>query len=170
MAQPILRMYKTHSNVKLPTFATEQSACFDIAYDGSGKHTYQGLTNMSKSFERTTPDGRLFVNSGERVMVPTGLIFDIPAGYSVRLHARSGLSYKQGLILANSEAIIDSDYVNEVMVLLYNRSNVGVWLSNGDRIAQGELVRQEKYSIKEVKEALVQKTNRVGGLGSTGVK
>lgn len=169
MAMPTLKFYKTHLNVNIPKFATKGSACFDLSYDGSGKHSYSGFTNMSKAFTRNTPDGRLFINTGERVMVPTGLIMDIPSGFSVRLHARSGMSYKQGLILANSEAVIDSDYVEEVFVLIYNRSNIGVWLSNGDRVAQGELVRVEKYNISETTEKPTQKTDRVGGMGSTGV-
>ena len=36
---------------------------------------------------------------GERILVPTGLIFNIPEGHSVRLHARSSVSLKKGLIM-----------------------------------------------------------------------
>jgi dUTP pyrophosphatase len=102
-------------------------------------------------------------------MVPTGLIFDIPEGYSVRIHPRSGLSYKQGLILANLEAVIDSDYIHETFVLLTNISENHITINNGDRVAQAELVKQEKYAISETTNKPVQKTDRTGGLGSTGV-
>jgi dUTP pyrophosphatase len=37
----------------------------------------------------------------ERALIPTGLIFDIPEGYSIRIHPRSGMALKYGLILAN---------------------------------------------------------------------
>ena len=37
------------------------------------------------------------------VLIPTGLIFDIPEGYSVRLHSRSGLRWKDGIYLTNCE-------------------------------------------------------------------
>lgn len=164
-----LSMYKTHPDIVLPEFSTKQSACFDIAYQGAGKQWYSGYNETNKPFTRNTPKGDVFVNAGERVMVPTGLILDIPEGYSVRLHARSGLSLKRGIILANSEAVIDSDYVDELMILLYNRSTVGMWVRNGDRIAQGELVKQEKYDIVETMNKPELKANRVGGLGSTGV-
>lgn len=170
MANPVLKIYKTHPDVILPKFATEQSACFDIAYQGHGKNEYSGYNQVNRTFTRPTPKGQIFVAPKERVMVPTGLIFDIPAGYSIRIHARSGTSFKQGLVLANSEAIIDSDFVQETQILLYNHTEIGQWLTNGDRIAQAELVKQIKHTIEEIKEAPAIKTDRIGGMGSTGVK
>lgn len=165
----VLKMYKTHPDVVIPKFATEQSACFDIAYQGHGKHEYSGYNQNNKKFTRPTPNGKIFIGSFERIMIPTGLILDIPEGFSVRLHARSGLSYKSGLVLANSEAVIDSDYIEELQVLLYNRTTLGYWISTGDRIAQAELVRKYKYMIEETSSAPTLKTNRNGGIGSTGV-
>lgn len=170
MANPVLKIYKTHPDVILPKFATEQSACFDLAYQGHGKNEYSGYNHLNKHFTRPTPKGQIFVAPKERVMVPTGLIFDIPAGYSLRIHVRSGTSFKQGLVLANSEAVIDSDFVQETQILIYNRTELGQWLTSGDRIAQAELVKQIKHTIEEIKEAPTIKTDRVGGMGSTGVK
>ena len=164
-----LKIYRTHPDVILPSFATQQSACFDIAFQGHGKHEYKGYNDSNKPFTRPTPNGTVFINGGERVLVPTGLIFDIPEGFSVRLHARSGLSLKEGLILANSEAVIDSDYVEEVFVLIYNRSVVGRTIRIGERIAQAELVKSVKYTIEEAKKQPSVKTDRNGGLCSTGV-
>jgi dUTP pyrophosphatase len=164
-----LKIYKTHPDVILPTFATKQSACFDLSFQGHGKQEYKGYNDTNKMFTRPTPKGEIFINSSERVLVPTGLIFDIPVGFSLRIHARSGLSLKEGLILANSEAVIDSDYVDEVFVLLYNRSSVGRTIRIGERIAQAELVESVKYTIKETKKQPTVKTDRTGGMGSTGV-
>ena len=106
----------------------------------------------------------------DRMMVPTGLILDIPEGYSVRVHARSGLSLKQGLVLVNAEGIIDSDYVEELFVLMTNISDNPISINNGDRIAQGELVKAEQYILEETSDKPATKTDRNGGMGSTGVK
>ena len=163
-----LKIYRTHPDVILPSFATQQSACFDIAFQGHGKHEYKGYNDSNKPFTRPTPNGTVFINGGERVLVPTGLIFDIPEGFSVRLHARSGLSLKEGLILANSEAVIDSDYVEEVYVILWNISENSVTITSGDRIAQAELVKNEEYSIEQTPMRPLHKSNRTGGFGSTG--
>jgi deoxyuridine 5'-triphosphate nucleotidohydrolase len=93
---------------------------------------------------------------------------DIPEGYSVRLHPRSGNSLKLGLVLANLEGVIDSDYIDEVMVLLWNTATNGLWVNNGSRIAQAELTKLERYAIEETNEKPVKKTDREGGMGSTG--
>lgn len=165
-----LKVYKTHNEVVLPKFGTEQAACFDLAYQPHGKSQYTGYNKYNSVFTRSIQgSGSLVIMPGDRVMVPTGLIFDIPEGYSVRIHPRSGLSYKQGLVLANLEAVIDSDYVQETFVLLTNLSENLQTINVGDRIAQAELVQQIRYDIVERDTAPGQKTDRVGGLGSTGV-
>lgn len=164
-----LKVYKTHPEINLPKFATKQSACFDVEMQMYGKTSYKGFNSQNKEFSRPHNNGNLHIMPGERIMVPTGLILDIPEGYSVRLHARSGTSLKQGLVLANAEGIIDSDYVEEVFVLMYNISDNGIWINNRDRICQAELVKIEKYDIEETKQKPNGKTERSGGMGSTGV-
>lgn len=164
-----LNIYKTNPNIVLPKFATKQSACFDIAFQAKGKFEYAGFNSYNAPFTRKMFDEKITIMPGDRIMVPTGLIFDIPEGYSVRIHARSGLSLKQGLILANQEAVIDSDYIQETFILLTNISDNGITINNGDRIAQAELVKKEEYVLWEIMEAPTQKTDRAGGLGSTGI-
>lgn len=165
-----LKIYKTHAEVALPSFGTAQAACFDLAYQPHGKSVYTGFDVYNKPVSRNIPaDGSLVIMPRDRIMVPTGLIFDIPEGYSIRIHPRSGLSFKQGLVLANLEAVIDSDYVQETFVLLTNLSENHQTIRPGDRIAQAELIPQLRYSIQQTNDAPTQKTDRVGGLGSTGV-
>jgi dUTP pyrophosphatase len=164
-----LSIYKTHPNIVLPKFATKGSACFDLAFQAEGKSEYIGYNSFNGPFIRKLHTGAIVIMPGDRVLVPTGLIFDIPEGYSVRLHARSGLSLKQGLVLANAEAVIDSDYIEETMVMLTNISEVGITINNGDRVAQAELIKCEEYTLWEIFDRPGKKTDRNGGLGSTGV-
>lgn len=163
-----LKMYKVHSNVKLPVHQTTQSACFDLAFQGSGKSEIKGYSGKNKPISRMYR-GALTISPGDRMMVPTGLILDIPEGYSVRVHARSGMSLKQGLVLANAEGVIDSDYVEELMVLIHNISENAITINDGDRIAQAELVQNIEYTIEQTPMRPIPKTNRAGGFGSTGV-
>ena len=113
--------------------------------------------------------GSITIAPGDRVLVPTGLIMDIPEGYSVRLHARSGTSLKMGLVLANAEGVIDSDYVEEVMIILHNISGNSININSGERLAQAELVKNMEYSIEQTPSRPMLKTQRVGGFGSTGM-
>jgi dUTP pyrophosphatase len=163
-----LKIWKTHHEVKIPQHQTTQSACFDLAFSNAGKGSYKGYTNMNKPFTRIL-NGALAIGPGDRVLVPTGLIMDIPEGYSVRIHARSGTSLKQGLVLANGEGVIDSDYVEEVFVLIHNISSNSITINPGDRIAQAELVKTLDYTIEQSVTRPLPKSNRAGGFGSTGV-
>lgn len=165
----ILKIYKTDFRNDLPKFATEQSACFDISAQFNGKETYTGYNSNNDLFTREITNDSIIIMPGDRVIVPTGLIFDIPIGYSIRIHARSGLSLKQGLVLVNAEAVIDSDYVEETKILINNTSANKITINNGDRIAQAELVPVLTYEFSEIKKAPKEKTSRKGGLGSTGV-
>lgn len=164
-----LKIWKTHPSNQIPKKQTEGSACFDLQFQGHGKNEYKGFARNNKAFTRPM-NNMINIQPGDRVMVPTGLILDIPESHSVRVHARSGLSLKQGLVLANAEGVIDSDYVEELMVLIWNISDNAINIHTGDRIAQAELIKDESYSIVETAARPGVKTTRVGGMGSTGVK
>ena len=143
-----LGCYKLKENAKLPTKGTVQSACFDL---------YACL------------DAPLGLLPDERVLVPTGLVLDIPRGFSARIHTRSGMAAKKGIGLSVSQGIIDSDYVEEVYVPMRNNTNKHVHIYPGDRVAQLELVREIITDVYETEERPEQKTDRDGGFGSTGV-
>ena len=171
-----LKFYKLNEQAQLPVFATKQSACFDLYANLIVNETvqYYGAIQTKElprkiSFDINSNRPYLQVNNMERMLIPTGLIADIPIGFSVRLHSRSGLAFKQGVYLANCEGIIDSDYVDPIFAMVTNISNVPTRIYDGDRICQGELVRCEKYTLNESDEAPTQKTDREGGFGSTGV-
>ena len=170
-----LKFYRTTESAILPTFATKQSACFDLyANLINGEHVqyYQAIATKvlprKVAFDINTNRSFIQLNNMERMLIPLGLIADIPVGFSVRLHSRSGLAFKQGVYLTNCEGIIDSDYVDPMFAMITNMSNVPVKIYDGDRICQGELVRCEKYTLDESDEAPSQKTDRDGGFGSTG--
>lgn len=170
----ILEFYKLKKSALLPDFATKQSACFDFAYhpgitDNAEADIVKVYNVNNQLVERPLgQEQKIIIMPGERALVPTGLIADIPEGYSIRIHPRSSMALKKGLTLVNCEGIIDSDYFNEIFITLHNISDVKVIIEPGMRVAQGELIKNERYEIKETKKKPVQKTNRKGGLGSTG--
>ena len=76
------------------------------------------------------------IGVGDRVLVPTGLFFEIPQGYEVQVRPRSGLAVKNGVTCLNTPGTIDSDYRGEVKVILINLGQKPFTVKNGDRIAQ----------------------------------
>jgi dUTP pyrophosphatase len=168
--QQPLGYYKLNGDVKDPVVATSGSACFDVhAYLPDDKTSIKCYSSLNNILDTYSQGGRLAIHPGARYLVPTGLIFDIPQQCSVRLHARSGLALKQGLVLANAEGVIDEDYVDPVYVMLTNISDTQVDINNGDRICQAELVYQPNFAIMPLQNSPAQKTDRDGGFGSTGV-
>jgi len=172
MREQMLGVFKLHPSVKVPQKETEGAACFDLrlCLDHVDTVAFHDADNKKIKVPFDGNKDRLVIAPGERVLAPTGIIFEIPEGYSLRLHSRSSMSWKLGLRLGNSEGIIDSDYFHETFVMLHNTSNLGVSISNGERICQAELVRSQSLNIGEITKQPSQTTDRTGGFGSTGEK
>jgi len=167
-----MKVYKLHPNVEVPTYGTSSAACFDLkAFFENTTHlmAYAEVEGITQKFKLIVSDESVIIEPGMRVIVPTGMIFDIPEGYSIRIHPRSGLSLKSGITLSNSEGVIDSDYREETGILLYNSSNADFVLKQGMRVAQGELVKDSRVNFEEIFEMPKRVGNRIGGMGSTGV-
>ena len=109
----------------------------------------------------------LRIARGARVMVPTGLILELPAGTEAQVRPRSGLAFRDGITVLNSPGTIDADYRGEVQVILVNHGQQPVAIVRGDRIAQ--LVIAPVLRIALVATTTVATTARgAGGFGSTG--
>ena len=109
------------------------------------------------------------IESGQTMLVHTGLAMAIPDGYWGGIFARSGLATKQGLRPANCVGVIDADYRGEIMVALYNDSAFEREIKVGDRIAQ--LIFLPTYVPLrgfEVVDDLSNTERGDGGFGSTG--
>ena len=167
-----LKYYKLHPQAQAPVYSTTDAACFDIFLCTFGNMAFDGYDDTGRKFTRLlTSDGGITICSKDRVLAPTGLIFDIPKEYSIRIHPRSGLSLKEGLTLANAEGVIDSDYMEETFVMLTNTTTRNIVIPNLSRICQGELTRNNRATFEEIKTRPTRdNTNRKGGFGSTGTK
>lgn len=159
----------------IPKRETEFSAGFDLKASlevGKEVHYYDHSNNKRSKSIRGDSDsgGRLIIEPGERVLVPTDLYADIPMGYYIAIHPRSGTSWKQGLKLTNSVGVVDADYVEEIKVSITNDSGVRVVIEDGERIAQGVLMPCLDNELARLNKKPKQKTSRKGGFGSTGKK
>lgn len=134
----------------LPFYATKEAAGADIRASLPEKKT-------------------LVVRPGQRVLVPTGLSMEIPAGYEIQVRPRSGLSLKSPLMVVNSPGTIDSDYRGEVNIIIGNFGTDDFEIEHGLRIAQ--LVIAPVLQAKYVSSNDLNETARgAGGFGSTGTK
>ena len=81
--------------------------------------------------------------------------------------ARSGLSIKHGLCMANGVGVVDSDYRGELKVPMINLGKAAYTIQPGERVAQLCIAPVYTAAFVPVQE-LGDTTRGAGGFGSTG--
>ena len=109
----------------------------------------------------------LILEPGQRLLVPTGLSFEIPEGWEGQVRPRSGLAFRHGVTVLNSPGTIDSDYRGEIKVILIHHGDSPFVIERGERIAQ--LVFAPCSQANLVLVPHLSSTERgTGGFGHTG--
>lgn len=103
----------------------------------------------------------------QRLIVPTGIRVEIPAGFEMQIRPRSGLALNHGITLPNTPGTIDSDYRGPLGVALVNLGPAPYVIRHGDRIAQMIVAPVLQVGF-EVVDELGQTARGTGGFGSTG--
>ena len=147
-ADVVVKVKRLDERAVLPERKTDGAACFDIR-------------NLDDIYLRT-------LNASDKAtIVHTGLSFEIPEGYHMKVFLRSSVGLNTHLRLANQTGIIDSDYRGELRLLVENPAREPVDIKAGTRIAQVMIEKNVPTSFSEVKELGETKRGK-GGLGSTG--
>lgn len=167
-----MKIYKDNPAAKIPNFATSGSACFDLEACLENVESIVGFSAINKKMNLNVEhkNGETFVTIPQkfRVLIPTGLIFDIPERHVVKIYPRSSTGLKKGLTMPNNVGIIDSDYVDPTYLLLMNVTDTQINVTAGERLCQAELLPVYRYLLEETADKPQQKTERDGGMGSTG--
>ena len=134
-----VRVQKLDPNATVPDYATAGAAAMDL---------------------HALLEAPLTLEPGARALIPTGLAIELPSRDTVCvLCARSGLSIKHGICLANGIGVIDSDYRGEIKVALVNLSDTPYTVSPAERVAQMMFLPVCTASLT---------ARGAGGFGSTG--
>lgn len=163
----------------IPKAATKDSAGYDLSVAGD-KILVPSLLNKYDEWKIQTANKNIWnpvtledlqENIKEYnlrpVLVPTGVKVKLDANQYLSISARSSLPLKSLLLVANAPGIIDADYYNnpdnegEIFIQLINLSPYDVYLSPGDRIAQGVVL--EYHYTDDLRSA----QKRRSGHGST---
>lgn len=144
MRVQVLRLH--HKELPLPAYMTPQAAGLDLL---------------------AAIDETVWIQPGERVLIPTGLALALPEQTEAQIRPRSGLALKHGITVLNAPGTIDADYRGEIQVLLINLGQEAYGIEKGERIAQMIFARTEQAELLEVAE--LDRTERAdGGFGHTG--
>jgi dUTP pyrophosphatase len=131
-----------HPNAKVPTKAHDKGdSCFDL-YASQDTTIYIACAGL----------------------VQTGLIMEIPEGWSGWIWDRSGLALKGDV--STRGGVIDANYRDPIGVILRNEGYEIAEIKTGDRIAQIDFRPVYDVQFKEVEKT--SETSRNGGFGSSG--
>ena len=159
-----------HENAQMPQYAHVTDAGMDI-------YAIEDVT----------------IAPGETKLVRTGIKLAIPTGYEIQVRPKSGRALKTKMRVANSPGTIDSDYRDEVCVIIdniepkikditYEFDEKGrpiitsilhgdaMYIGAGEKFAQLVLKEQPKAAPYRVENVMEIGENRGGGFGSTGLK
>lgn len=122
-------------------------------------------TDFSAGFDLFSTEN-VIIEPHSTSKIDTGIAIAMNKNQVGLIFARSGLAIKQGLRPANCVGVIDADYRGNVIVALYNDSDIKREINIGDRIAQ-LIVMNYDSEFEECQE--LDNTERgKGGFGSTG--
>ena len=139
---------KVRDIAKIPFKSTSGSAGFDVC----------AAINESVTIKK-----------GAIAKIPSGVAICLPNEESVALlMPRSGLSINEGITLANSVGVIDSDFRGEIIVALRNFSDKDYILNPGEKVAQLLFFNLAQFNLEITLENLPNTSRGAGGLGSTG--
>lgn len=147
-----IKIKKLHPDAEIPQYAKPGDSGFDL----------RAIEDVS-------------VSPGQTKLVPSGLAFEIPAGYEMQVRPRSGLSLKTAMHLRNAPGTVDSGYRNDVGIIVCNLpfsidgrlNDETLDIKKGDRIAQGVICPVIRAEFEEVA-TLAPSERDLGGFGHTG--
>lgn len=166
---PIYRRRLTHAIIQGPGSLSAMNIL--------AASTPQRQTTEATAYDITAwlPDGPIRLAPLTVVKVPTGLFAALPKGASFMVCSRSGLA-KGGVQVINAPGIIDSDYRDEICVLLSYIAPPGSFpyeIVHGMRIAQLLYVPPMQHAdfrdVEFLNQLPTRPTTRTGGFGSTGI-
>lgn len=141
--RPVVKI-QLQDNLEIPKPATPASAGLDLK-----ANVYQ-ITSLYP---------------GETKIIPTGIKLAMPENIALFILPRSGKALNH-LEIANSPGLVDSDYRDELGIIVHNSGENLITILPGERIAQMFFIPVIRVDFEQVEE--LDETDRKGGFGHTG--
>lgn len=122
-------------------------------------------TTLSSGIDVFSPTAYV-VESNTDILIPLDLRFEIPVGYDLVVHNKSGVSTKKKLL--KGAELIDCDYRGNCHIHLFNLSDKDMLIEVGENIAQLVLRKVCLSKLEKVDNISINTERGEGGFGSTG--
>lgn len=168
-----LKIKKLTDTAIIPTYAHPTDSGMDLYYDGDDillmpTETEDYVTGeLIQTNLESYPEFKTRLVNAKRYLLSTGISIELPPNTEGQVRSRSGLAYKNGIMVLNSPGTIDEGYTGEIKVILINLGSDPKLICRGDRIAQMIICPVIRCEIMQVSEH--QESDRgLNGFGSTG--
>ncbi len=121
-----IKIKKLHPSAKIPIYASEGAAGFDI----------YSVEDVS-------------ILPGETKAVGSGIAVEVPEGKVLEIWDRGGMGFRG---IHRFAGVVDSDYRGEIKIVLNNSTKETFEIKKGERIAQGMIKDFYKAEFEEVGE------------------
>lgn len=145
-------------DVKSPTRGTPLSAGLDLYVPNDWLATPQDdstLLELLPYARHTDWPGQVprtcGIPPGHKVVIPSGIKFNVPHNHALVAFNKSGVAVKKGLQIG--ACVIDEDYTGEVQLHLTNVGKDICWVSPGEKLVQLLLVPVVYADVEEKTES-----------------
>ena len=108
----------------------------------------------------------------ERVLIHTGIYFELDEGCEIQVRPKSGRALKEGLSILNTPGTVDNQYLGECCVIAVNLSNNVITIKDGEKVAQAvvcPVYYKERVELNKVGMFESETERGSGGFGHTGI-
>jgi dUTP pyrophosphatase len=156
----------------------ELDKTFDENLDGKITITYVSSSGKELSYNYESDSGfdlyateEITIPPFGRVLVPTGIYFDLPQDFEVQVRSKSGLAINQGLMVLNSPGTVDEGYTGEIKVIIFNTNQSEFKIEKGMKVAQAVVARcvTGRWVNFNKVDSIGTKDRGNNGFGSTGI-
>lgn len=156
-----------NQDVKLNLYKSGESLSYQTSGSSGFDLRVNEITDISTGSKLNLQDKSFILKAKSRCLVHTGIFTEFESNLEIQIRSRSGLAFKNGIVVLNSPGTIDSDYRGEIGVILFNSSEVDFEVKYSDRIAQAILCPVVKANFI-FQDDLSDSKRGTGGFGSTG--
>lgn len=151
-----------------PTKATAYSSGYDLYADRMSAKEVETFKKLFPNSNVVIGEDWYEIPPMERIIIPTGLILELPNNYEAQVRPRSGLAFKNGITVLNTPGTIDADYRGLVGVILINLGKDPYIVKVGERIAQLVITKLPEVALVHSIEDLNVTPRGDGGFGHSG--
>jgi dUTP pyrophosphatase len=158
-----MKVFRLNKKAERPKFSNRADPIFNMKACLEPNTKVSILNSLNKETFALTKvvNGKTVIQvyPQQRLLIPTGLAFEVEAESVLKIYTHEEASFKKGLILVNGISLIKHGNSEECHVMIYNISDAVTVIEHGENIAQATLEKIIPFDITEIPTEAVTQTS-----------